>query len=103
MVDCQGIGTASELMDGGDLSLNYLAELLERLKAYGFINCTVDFGVARGLDYYTGMVFEIDSPSLGAEKQICKKLRAIFIDSKASSKYGCSINSQTMISSMNKV
>src|SRR2546428_6784104 len=27
-------------------------------------------GVARGLDYYTGMVFEIDSPSLGAEKQV---------------------------------
>src|SRR2546426_6537472 len=27
-------------------------------------------GVGRGLDYYTGMVFEIDSPSLGAEKQV---------------------------------
>jgi len=24
----------------------------------------------RGLDYYTGMVFEIDSPNLGAEKQV---------------------------------
>ena len=48
-----------------------MAELLDRLKAYGFENCTVDFGVARGLDYYTGMVFEIDSPNLGAEKQIC--------------------------------
>ena len=24
----------------------------------------------RGLDYYTGMVFEIDAPALGAEKQI---------------------------------
>jgi histidyl-tRNA synthetase len=26
--------------------------------------------VVRGLDYYTGMVFEIDSPNLGAEKQV---------------------------------
>ena len=50
---------------------NYLTELIDRLKSYGFDNCTVDFGVARGLDYYTGMVFEIDAPSLGAEKQIC--------------------------------
>jgi len=27
--------------------------------------------IARGLDYYTGMVFEVDVPELGAEKQIC--------------------------------
>ena len=27
-------------------------------------------GIVRGLDYYTGMVFEIDAPRLGAEKQI---------------------------------
>ncbi|MCK5024608.1 MAG: histidine--tRNA ligase [Thermoplasmata archaeon] len=51
--------------------VDYLRQLLNRLKAYGFTNCTVDFSVARGLDYYTGMVFEIDAPSLGAEKQIC--------------------------------
>lgn len=31
----------------------------------------VNLGIARGLDYYTGMVFEIYSPKLGAEKQIC--------------------------------
>src|SRR5207249_2334782 len=29
-----------------------------------------NIGVVRGLDYYTGMVFEIDSPNLGAEKQV---------------------------------
>ena len=28
-------------------------------------------GVVRGLDYYTGIVFEIDANDLGAEKQIC--------------------------------
>ncbi|MEM3341623.1 MAG: histidine--tRNA ligase [Thermoplasmata archaeon] len=30
-----------------------------------------DFGIARGLDYYTGMVFEIEAEDLGAQKQIC--------------------------------
>jgi len=35
------------------------------------IEYIIDFGIARGLDYYTGMVFEIDVHSLGAEKQIC--------------------------------
>ncbi len=49
----------------------YLLKLIKKLEAYGFDNCTIDYKVARGLDYYTGMVFEIDAPSLGAEKQIC--------------------------------
>ena len=31
----------------------------------------LDFGIARGLDYYTGIVFEIYSEKLGAQKQIC--------------------------------
>lgn len=56
---------------GNNEGFGYLANLLERLRAYGFDNCQLDFGVARGLDYYTGMVFEIDAPSLGAEKQVC--------------------------------
>jgi len=30
-----------------------------------------DVGIARGLDYYNGIVFEADAPSLGAEKQVC--------------------------------
>lgn len=32
---------------------------------------TVNMGIVRGLDYYTGVVFEIKAPKLGAEKQIC--------------------------------
>jgi histidyl-tRNA synthetase len=32
---------------------------------------SMDLGIARGLDYYTGMVFEVDVPDLGAEKQVC--------------------------------
>ena len=31
----------------------------------------MDPSISRGLDYYDGIVFEIDSPDLGAEKQIC--------------------------------
>ena len=31
----------------------------------------VDCGIARGLDYYTNIVFEIDVPALGKEKQVC--------------------------------
>ena len=65
------IAKARAMTGSGAAGFDYLASLLERLSAYGFDNCTVDFGVARGLDYYTGMVFEIDAPCLGAEKQIC--------------------------------
>src|SRR5207245_1604667 len=46
-----------------------IADLLD---AYGVARKDYEFdmGVGRGLDYYTGMVFEIDSPNLGAEKQV---------------------------------
>lgn len=65
------IQKAQGKIKGGDEAFIYMANLFNRLEKYGFDNCTVDFGVARGLDYYTGMVFEIDSPLLGAEKQVC--------------------------------
>lgn len=48
----------------------YLREVFEVLKVYGIDDCQVDLGIVRGLDYYTGMVFEIDAPNLGAEKQV---------------------------------
>ena len=41
------------------------------LQANGFGELVVDFSIARGLDYYTGIVFEIDVVELGAQKQIC--------------------------------
>lgn len=31
----------------------------------------IKLGIVRGLDYYKGVVFEIDAPLLGAEKQLC--------------------------------
>lgn len=49
----------------------HLRGIFDILSAYGFTNVQVDLGVVRGLDYYTGMVFEMDAPVLGAEKQIC--------------------------------
>jgi histidyl-tRNA synthetase len=49
----------------------HLEAVFKILQDYGFINVEVDLGVVRGLDYYTGMVFEMDAPVLGAEKQIC--------------------------------
>ena len=50
----------------------YLRKLASLLTAYGVApsDYAFDMGVVRGLDYYTGMVFEIDSPNLGAEKQV---------------------------------
>jgi histidyl-tRNA synthetase len=50
---------------------DHLAAVFRILSDYGFTNVEVDLGVVRGLDYYTGLVFEMDAPVLGAEKQIC--------------------------------
>ena len=49
----------------------YMKELMEILEAMDVTDAEIDLGVVRGLDYYTGMVFEAEAPSLGAEKQIC--------------------------------
>jgi histidyl-tRNA synthetase len=43
---------------------------LKLLDAYG-VEYSLDFGIARGLDYYTGMVFEVYAEGLGAQKQVC--------------------------------
>ncbi|MCQ2053267.1 MAG: histidine--tRNA ligase, partial [archaeon] len=53
--------------DAGD----YLKKVVDTLSAVGIDDILIDLGVVRGLDYYTGIVFEIEAPSLGAEKQIC--------------------------------
>ena len=52
-------------------SLNELKDLIEYLEAFGVNNYTINLSVARGLDYYTGIVFEIYVPELGSQKQIC--------------------------------
>lgn len=49
----------------------YLRQVVAFLSVMGVDNVEIDLGVVRGLDYYTGMVFEAEAPALGAEKQIC--------------------------------
>ena len=50
---------------------DYLRQVTSYMHAMGVDNFDIDLGVVRGLDYYTGMVFEAEAPALGAEKQIC--------------------------------
>jgi histidyl-tRNA synthetase len=45
--------------------------ILDLLKTNFKIEFKIKLGIVRGLDYYNGLVFEIESPNLGAEKQIC--------------------------------
>lgn len=51
-------------------ALKELEELLKSLEAFGFSDYIINLGIARGLDYYTGTVFEIYVHGLGAQKQI---------------------------------
>jgi histidyl-tRNA synthetase len=52
--------------------LSYLEELLNLLeKSFNIKDYQIKIGIVRGLDYYKGVVFEIDAPVLGAEKQLC--------------------------------
>lgn len=66
--------TVKSEVKGRELSLKALDEfsaLLKTLDDFGMDNYVVNLGIARGLDYYSGMVFEIYVPKLGAQKQIC--------------------------------
>ena len=57
--------------DESKAALEELKELIDLLEDFDVENYTLNLGVARGLDYYTGIVFEIYVPELGAQKQIC--------------------------------
>lgn len=54
-----------------ELAFNELKQLIEHLESFNVDNYTLNLGVARGLDYYTGIVFEVYIPELGAQKQVC--------------------------------
>ncbi len=56
---------------GLDQELKRYEEVISLLKEFGVNTIETAMEIARGLDYYKGIVFEIDAPSLGAEKQIC--------------------------------
>lgn len=53
--------------------INYLEKVFEVLENYGIDkeDYRFDLNTVRGLDYYRGVVFEIDAEELGAQKQIC--------------------------------
>ena len=52
--------------------INKLKQILNLLeKSFQISNFQIKMSIVRGLDYYTGVVFEIDAPVLGAEKQLC--------------------------------
>ncbi len=61
------LGTSGEV---GEAVGNFRA-ILEALSWFGVKDFSVDMSIVRGLEYYTGMVFEIDFPLLGAQKQVC--------------------------------
>jgi histidyl-tRNA synthetase len=45
-------------------------ETVNLLEAYG-VDFQIDFEIVRGLEYYSGTVFEIYAEGLGAQRQIC--------------------------------
>ena len=64
----QLIGSRDDLQE----ELNHLSKLLDLLtSAFELPQCQLNLAIVRGLDYYKGMVFEIEAPALGAEKQLC--------------------------------
>ncbi len=54
-------------------SYKYLREVMDKLRYYDIEkdDYQIDLSTVRGLDYYSGVVFEIDAGGLGAQKQIC--------------------------------
>jgi histidyl-tRNA synthetase len=52
-------------------ALEEFKELVDTLKSFQVTNYKLNLGVARGLDYYTGIVFEVYVQVLGAQKQVC--------------------------------
>ncbi len=44
---------------------------VDYLEVFGVDEFEISMEIVRGLDYYKGLVFEIESPRLGAERQIC--------------------------------
>ncbi len=53
-----------------DFDFSHLEQLCDLLDALD-VDYKLNLGIARGLDYYTGVVFECYSERLGAQKQIC--------------------------------
>ncbi len=62
-------GVIRALEEEGLKTQDELAELLDSLRSRGVTKVELNMGIVRGLDYYTGVVFEVfdpNSPELGA-------------------------------------
>jgi len=59
-----------EAKDALDFDFDYLEKLLMMLDSLK-VDYNLNLGIARGLDYYVGVVFECYAKDLGAQKQIC--------------------------------
>jgi len=58
--------------DDTEQELIKLLDILKFLKkSFKIKNFQIQMSIVRGLDYYKGVVFEIEAPELGAEKQLC--------------------------------
>ncbi|MBE8539926.1 histidine--tRNA ligase [Geoglobus acetivorans] len=66
--ECGTVEEAKEVYPEFDYS--HVEKVSEILTELG-VEFSLDFGIARGLDYYTGIVFEVYAEGLGAQKQIC--------------------------------
>ena len=68
LVECRDIAEAFEIA-GTIPEKERIHQTINTLDAAG-VSYSLNFGIARGLDYYTGMVFEGFAQNLGAENQI---------------------------------
>ena len=69
--DAGVIEKVREILDSSvNEDLDYLKEVCSLLDSYG-VEYVVDMSIVRGLDYYTGIVFEAYAEGLGAQKQVC--------------------------------
>jgi len=68
LVECRDLGEAFDIA-GTIPEKDRIYQTIETLDAAD-VNYSLNFGIARGLDYYTGMVFEGFAQNLGAENQI---------------------------------
>jgi histidyl-tRNA synthetase len=71
VMDAPTVAAAREALLGEAAeALADLEACLAHLHALGVRDARLDLGIARGLDYYTGIVFEVHCPLLGAQKQL---------------------------------
>ena len=68
LVECRDLAEAFEIA-GTIPEKERIHQTINSLDAAG-VRYSLNFGIARGLDYYTGMVFEGFAQNLGAENQI---------------------------------